>query len=85
MEYFHLLTFMTLLTTCLLEIGDTMNIASKTVPLENWGHYSFFLRAATAFDVLGTNNAGELDTYGYQYPILSISIPHFVARIFGCK
>jgi hypothetical protein len=42
-----------------------------------------FLCAATAFDVFGTNNAGELDTCGFQYPILSISILHFVARIFG--
>ena len=44
-----------------------------------------FLRAATAFDVFGTNNAGELDTCGFQYPLSSISILHFVARIFGCK
>jgi hypothetical protein len=43
-----------------------------------------FLRAATAFDVFGINNAGELNTCGFQYPLLSISILHFVARIFGC-
>ncbi len=29
-----------------------------------------FLRAATAFDVFGTDNAGELDTCGFQYPLL---------------
>jgi hypothetical protein len=44
-----------------------------------------FLRAATAFDVFGTNNAGELDTCGFQYPHSSISILRFVARIFGPK
>jgi hypothetical protein len=44
-----------------------------------------FLHAATAFDVFGTYNAGELDKCGFQHPLLSISILHFVARIFGCK
>jgi hypothetical protein len=44
-----------------------------------------FLCAATAFDVFGTNNAEELDTCGFQYPLSSISILHFVARIFGRK
>jgi hypothetical protein len=70
-----------------------MNITSKAVPLgnilsdkwvdENINYY--FLHAATAFDVFGTNNAGELDTFGFQYPLLSISILYFVARIFGRK
>jgi hypothetical protein len=36
--------------------------------------YFFFLRAATAVDVFGTNNAGELDTCGFQYPFSSIFI-----------
>ena len=45
----------------------------------------FFLWAATAFDIFGTNNAGELVTCGFQYPLSSISILHFVARIFGHK
>jgi hypothetical protein len=45
----------------------------------------FFLRAATAFDVFGTDNAGELDTCGFEYPLLSISILYYVARIFGRK
>jgi hypothetical protein len=45
----------------------------------------FFLPAATAFDIFGTNNAGELVTCDFQYPLSSISILHFVARIFGCK
>ncbi len=45
----------------------------------------FFLRAATAFDIFGTDNAGELVTCGFQFPFLSISILHFVASIFGCK
>jgi hypothetical protein len=45
----------------------------------------YFLHAATAFDVFGTDNAGELVTCGFQYPLSSISILHFVARIFGCK
>ncbi len=44
-----------------------------------------FLRAATAFDIFGTDNAGELVTCGFQYPLSSTSILHFVARIFGCK
>jgi hypothetical protein len=43
----------------------------------------YFLCAATAFDIFGTNNAGELVTCGFQYSFLSISILHFVARIFG--
>ncbi len=46
---------------------------------------TFFLRAATAFDIFSTDNAGELITCGFQYPLLSISILHFVARVFGCK
>jgi hypothetical protein len=41
--------------------------------------------AATAFDIFGTDNAGELVTCGFQYPLSSISIFHFVARIFGRK
>ncbi len=45
----------------------------------------YFLRAAIAFDIFGTDNAGELFTYGFQYPLSSISILHFVARIFGRK
>ena len=36
-----------------------------------------FLRAVTAFDIFGTNNAGELVTCGFQYPFPSISILHF--------
>jgi hypothetical protein len=42
-----------------------------------------FLLAATAFDVFCINNAGKLDTCGFQYPLLSISILHFLARTFG--
>jgi hypothetical protein len=49
------------------------------------GTLFLFLCAATAFDVFGIDNAGELDTWGFQYPLLSISILHFVARIFGRK
>ncbi len=45
----------------------------------------FFLRAPTAFDVFGNDNAGELNTCGFQYLLFPISILHFVARIFGCK
>jgi hypothetical protein len=45
----------------------------------------YFSRAATAFDIFGTNNAGELVTCGFQYPLSSISILHFVARVFGHK
>ncbi len=47
------------------------------------GNYFLFLHAATAFDVFGINNAGELDTCGFQYPLSSISILHFAAWIFG--
>jgi hypothetical protein len=43
----------------------------------------YFLWAAIAFDIFGTNNAGESVTCGFQYSISSISILHFVARIFG--
>ncbi len=43
----------------------------------------YFLGAATAFDIFGTDNAEELLTCGFQYPSLPISILHFVARIFG--
>ena len=45
----------------------------------------YFFRAATAFDIFGTDNAEELLTCGFQYPSLPISILHFVARIFGRK
>jgi hypothetical protein len=45
----------------------------------------YFLRAATAFDIFGTDNAGELVTCSFQYPLSSISILHVVARIFGRK
>jgi hypothetical protein len=45
----------------------------------------YFLRAATAFDVFGTNNAGELVTCGFQYPLSSIFVLHFLARTFGHK
>ncbi len=43
----------------------------------------YFLGAATAFDMFGTDNAEELLTCGFQYPSLPISILHFVARIFA--
>ncbi len=46
---------------------------------------NYFLGAATAFDIFGTDNAEELITCGFQYPSLPISILHFVARIFGRK
>ncbi len=45
----------------------------------------YLLCVATAFDIFGTNNAGELVTCGFLYPLSSISILHFVARTFGCK
>jgi hypothetical protein len=51
----------------------------------NGGIIFFFWCAATAYDVLGTSNAGELDKCGFQYPVLSISILHFLERNFGCK
>jgi hypothetical protein len=44
-----------------------------------------FLRAATVFDIFGTDNSGEVLTCGFQYRFSSISILHFVARIFGHK
>jgi hypothetical protein len=53
--------------------------------VSQWKHLFIFLRAATAFDIFGTDNAGELVTCGFQYPLSSISILHFVARIFGRK
>ncbi len=52
---------------------------------ESKGTLISFLYAATAFDVFGIDNAGELNTCGFQYPLLSISILHFVARILGRK
>jgi hypothetical protein len=52
--------------------------------VSQWEYYFLFLCAAAAFDVLGTSIAGELDTHGFQYPVLSISILHFAARTFGC-
>ncbi len=45
----------------------------------------YFLGAATAFDILGTDNAEESLTCGFQYTSLPISVLHFVARIFGRK
>ncbi len=47
--------------------------------------FIYFVQAATAFDIFGTDNAEELLTCGFQYPFLPISILHFVARIFGRK
>ncbi len=44
--------------------------------VSQWKHYFLFLHASTAFNVFGTDNAGELDTYGFQYPLLSVSILH---------
>ncbi len=44
-----------------------------------------FFGAATAFDIFGTDNAEELFTCDFQYPSLSISILHFLARNFGRK
>jgi hypothetical protein len=51
--------------------------------VSQWKHYFIFLRAETAFDIFGTNNAGELVTCGFQYPLSSIFILHVVARFFG--
>jgi len=50
-------------------------------------HYLVFFIALTTLDVLGTNNEKKSDTSGLQYPDLSISILHLVARILGriCK
>ncbi len=45
----------------------------------------YFLGAATAFDIFGTDNAEELLTCDFQYLSLPISILHFGARIFGRK
>jgi hypothetical protein len=64
--------------------GSPIRKYSKKL-VSQWGHYFLFLRAATAFDVLGTDNVGELNIYGLQYPLSSISILHFVARIFYRK
>ncbi len=50
---------------------------------ESINTFIYFLGAATAFDIFGTDNAEELITCGFQYPSLPISILHFVARIFG--
>ncbi len=47
--------------------------------------FNLFFRAATAFDIFGTDNAEEVITCGFQYPFLPISILHFVARIFWRK
>ena len=45
----------------------------------------YFIWAATAFDIFGTENAEELLTCGFQHPSLPISILHFDARIFEHK
>jgi hypothetical protein len=50
---------------------------------ESINTFIYFFWATTAFDIFGTDNAEELNTCGFQYPSLSISILHFVARIFG--
>ncbi len=50
---------------------------------ESINTFIYFFRAATAFDIFGTDNAEELITCGFQHSSLSISILHFVARIFG--
>jgi hypothetical protein len=45
----------------------------------------YFFMCCNRFDIFGTDNAGELVTCGFQYPLSPISILHFVARIFGHK
>ncbi len=50
---------------------------------ESINTFIYFLGAATAFDIFGTDNAEELITCGFQYPSLPISILHYVAKIFG--
>jgi len=51
----------------------------------NQQHYLWFFTALTALDIFGTDNVEEFDTCGFQYPYLSISILHLVARIFGLR
>ena len=51
----------------------------------NKHHYLLFFAALTALDILGTDNDEEFDTCGLQYPYLSISILHLVARILGLR
>ena len=53
--------------------------------MSQWKHKFIFVWAETAFDIFGTDNAGELVTCDFQHPLLSISILHFVVRIFGRK
>ncbi len=53
--------------------------------MSQWKLYFYFLHAATVFDIFGTDNAGELVTCGFQYPLSSIFILHFVAKNFGRK
>jgi hypothetical protein len=57
-------------------INFALKIESSRLPC-------IFLCAATAFDIFGTNNAGELVTCGFQYPFPSISILHFEEKN-GC-
>ncbi len=45
----------------------------------------YFFTCCKSFDIFGTDNARELVTCGFQFPLSSISILHFVASIFGCK
>ncbi len=43
------------------------------------------LHAATALEIFGSDNKEVLDTWGFQYPCLSMSMHRIVARIFGCR
>ncbi len=51
----------------------------------NQQHYLWVFIALTAFDIFGTDNNDEFDTCSFQYPYLSISNLHLVARIFGLR
>ncbi len=42
----------------------------------------YFFGAATAFDIIGADNAEKLITCGFQYPSLPISILHFCGQNF---
>ena len=48
-------------------------------------HYLWVFTALTALDIFGSDNNDEFDTCGFQYPYLSISILHLVARILGLR
>ncbi len=91
MEYFHQIIFIIPWTIFLLKIGESTNITSKAVPLGNilcdeWvnGNIIFF-SGCNSFWYFWYQQCRRISYMWFPIPTSSISILHFVARIFWRK